>query len=113
MAMVELSVLAASKDAETGGFWGKLGFAGTGLSATADLQRILIQAAGVYAATSEHARMVFTCAKFGGGSGQSNDVEASKVYASQLFLGSFFVNAVENLSPEAHSWARSPFLPGF
>ena len=89
MAMVELSVLAASKDAETGGFWGKLGFAGTGLSATADLQRILIQAAGVYAATSEHARMEFTCAKFGGGLGQSNDVEASKVYASQLFLGSF------------------------
>jgi hypothetical protein len=89
IAIVELSLLVGSEGTEMGGLSGETGFAGTGLPATTNLQRILIQVPGVYAATSEHARMVFTCAKFGGGLGQSNDGEASKVYAPQLFLGAF------------------------
>lgn len=85
----EFSFFALAGGTETGVFGGETGFEGTDLPATTCLPGILIQFNRVYAATSDHATMVFTCAKFGGGSGQSNDGEASTVYASQLFLGAF------------------------
>lgn len=62
-------------DGAAGVFSGETGFAGTGLPATTYLPGIMFQAHQVYADRAEHARMVFTCAKFGGGSGQWNDAK--------------------------------------